>query len=199
MFDNIHEHTQNSQNLWSELELSLSSSFNIEAAKDKPHPNAERKKKKTAPSMGGMGSSKFRQKRPAHHAKASTPFSIRLTPAEKARLREDAAGEPLGAYIKKTLFSPKTKAAARRAMIDEHAKLIGQVLAMVGSSGMADALTTMALAIQSGTFEDEEEIVEALNNAETELSEIRLALLKALGIRKGTSAGLAGGSGKNKS
>ena len=70
-------------------------------------------------------------------------------------------------------------------MIDEHAKLIGQVLAMVGSSGMADALTTMALAIQSGTFDNEEEILKALNNAETELSEIRLALLKALGMRKG--------------
>ena len=135
--------------------------------------------------MGAMGGGKFRQKRSARHAKASTPFSIRLTPAEKARLREDAAGEPLGTYVKKTLFSPTTKAAARRSMIDEHSKLIGQVLAMVGSSGMADALTTMALAIQSGTFESEAEILEALNNAETELSEIRTALLKALGMRKG--------------
>jgi len=56
MFDNIHENTPNSQNLWSELELSLSDSFNAEAAKDKPHPNAERKKKKKSdPSMGAMG------------------------------------------------------------------------------------------------------------------------------------------------
>ena len=185
MFDNIHENTPISQNLWNSVEPLLSQTFNVEAAKDKPHPNAERKKKKAGPSMGAMGGGKFRQKRSARHAKASTPFSIRLTPAEKERLREDAAGEPLGAYVKKTLFSPTTKAAARRSMIDEHAKLIGQVLAMVGSSGMADALTTMALAIQSGTFDNEEEILKALNNAETELSEIRLALLKALGMRKG--------------
>lgn len=185
MFDNIHENTPISQNLWNSVEPLLSQVFNAEAERDKPHPHAERKKKKSGPSMGAMGGGKYRQKRPVRHAKASAPFSVRLTPAEKARLREDAAGEPLGAYVKKTLFSPKTKAAARRAMIDEHSKLIGQVLAMVGSSGMADALTTMALAIQSGTFENEEEILEVLNNAESELSEIRLALLKALGIRKG--------------
>ena len=185
MFDNIHENTSISQNLWDSVEPELSQVFNAEAERDKPHPNAERKKKKSDPSMGAMGGGKFRQKRPTRHAKASTPFSIRLTPAEKARLREDAAGEPLGAYVKKTLFSPKTKAAARRAMIDEHSKLIGQVLAMVGSSGISDALMTMALAIQSGTFENEEEIVAALNNAESELSDIRLALLKALGLRKG--------------
>ena len=189
MFDNIPENTPISQNLWNSVEPLLSQVFNAEAERDKPHPNAEydhkRKKKKSGPSMGAMGGGKFRQKRPARHAKASAPFSIRLTPAEKARLREDAAGEPLGAYVKKTLFSPKTKAAARRAMVDEHSKLIGQVLAMVGSSGIADALTTMALAIQSGTFENEAEIIEVLNNAESELSEIRLALLKALGLRKG--------------
>lgn len=189
MFDNIHENTPISQNLWNSVEPQLSQIFNVEAAKDKPHPNAEheqkRKKKKSGPSMGAMGGSRYRKKRSARHAKASTPFSIRLTPAEKARLREDAAGEPLGAYVKKTLFSPTTKAAARRSMIDQHAKLIGQVLAMVGSSGIADALTTMALAIQSGTFEDEEEIKTALNKAESELSEIRITLLKALGMRKG--------------
>ena len=70
-------------------------------------------------------------------------------------------------------------------MIDQHAKLIGQLLAMVGSSGIADALTTMALAIQSGTFEDEEQIKIALNDATEQLSEIRITLLKALGMRKG--------------
>ena len=186
MFDNIHENTQNSQNLWLELEHPLSTTFNVEASKDKPHPNAEydhkRKKKGSGPSIGG---SRYRKSRSARHAKASTPFSIRLTPAEKARLREDAAGEPLGAYVKKTLFSPTTKAAARRTMIDQHAKLIGRLLAMVGSSGIADALTTMALAIQSGTFEDEEQIKIALNDATEELSEIRITLLKALGMRKG--------------
>lgn len=186
MLGKFHENEQNQQNLWSSLEPALSASFNVEAAKDKPHPNAEfeqkRRKKKSGPSMGG---GRYRQKRSARHSQASTPFSIRLTPAEKARLREDAAGEPLGTYVKKALFAPTTKAAARRAMIDQHARLIGQVLAMVGSSGIADALTTMALAIQSGTFEDEEGIKAALNKAESELSEIRITLLKALGMRKG--------------
>lgn len=132
-----------------------------------------------------MGGGKYRQKKPVRHSQASKPFSIRLTPAERARLQEDAAGEPLGAYAKKVLFAPTTKAAARRAMIEHHRKLIGQVLAMIGSSGIADALTTLALAIHSGTFEDEGEIRTALERSEAELSEMRAALLKALDIRKG--------------
>ncbi|MGJ8560137.1 MAG: hypothetical protein ACSHX3_07875 [Litorimonas sp.] len=132
-----------------------------------------------------MGGGQYRQKKAARHSKASTPFSIRLNPAERERLREDAAGEPLGAYVKKVLFAPTTKAAARRAMIDHHKTMIAQVLAMVGSSGIADALTTMALAIHSGTFEDEAEIKSALNEATSELSDMRAALLKALGVRKG--------------
>ena len=92
MLDRTHENTPISQNLWNSVEPPLSQTFNAEAERDKPHPNAERKKKKSGPSLGGMGGSKFRQKRPARHAKAPAPFSIRLTPAEKERLREDAAG-----------------------------------------------------------------------------------------------------------
>lgn len=164
----------------------LSGKFNEEAKKEKSSLYAEfengNRKKKTAPSMGG---GRYRKTRAARHPKASTPFSIRLTPEERKRLSEDAAGEPLGTYVKTVLFAPTTKAAARRAMIDHHKIKIGQVLAMVGSSGIGDALTTMALAIQSGTFEDEAEIKAALERCEKELSEIRAALLKALGIRKG--------------
>ena len=178
---------QRDPNLWSPKAPRMSTAFNVEAAKDRPHPDAERrhrhKKAKRGPSMGG---SQLRGggKRKARHAQASTPFSIRLTPAERARLQDDAAGEPLGAYVKKTLFAPTTKAAARRAMIDHHRVLIAQVLAMVGSSGIGDALTSMAVAIKMGTIANEEEILEALNGAQEELSEIRSELLKALDIRK---------------
>lgn len=83
MLNYTHEKEQNQQNLWSPLELSLSKTFNVEASKDKPHPNAEydhkRKKKGSGPSIGG---SRDRKSRSARHAKASTPFSIRLTPAD---------------------------------------------------------------------------------------------------------------------
>lgn len=181
-----HTHNNSRSSLWSSASPRISKTFNIEAVKDRVHPNTEyensRRKRRSGPAMGG---GQYRQKKATRHAKASTPFSIRLTPAERERLREDAAGEPLGAYAKKVLFAPTTKAAARRAMIDHHKTMIAQVLAMVGNSGIADALTTLALAIHSGTFEDEAEIKAALNKAESELAEIRAALLKALGVRKG--------------
>lgn len=172
-------------NLWSPGAPRLSTAFNVEAAKDRPHPEVEAKaqkaKKRHGPSIGG---SRFITKRKARHPQAATPFSIRLTPAERKRLEEDAAGEPLGAYAKKALFAPTTKAAARRAMIDHNRVLIAQLLAMVGSSGIADALTTMAVAIKMGTLANEAEVLDALNGAQDELSEIRSALLKALDIRK---------------
>ena len=172
--------------MWSSSAPRLSAAFNIEAAKDRPHPEAEVKtrkaKKRRGPSMGG---SRFHSGgRKARHPQASTPFSIRLTPAERKRLEEDAAGEALGAYVKKTLFAPTTKAAARRAMIDHHRVLIAQVLAMVGSSGIGDALTSMAVAIKMGTLANEAEVLEALNEAQDELADIRSELLRALDIRK---------------
>lgn len=181
MSEYIERNDQKRQSLSYALEHPLPDTFNLEAEKDRPHPNAEYKNQTSGPLLGG---GRYRQKRKGRHAQASKPFSIRLTPAERERLREDAAGESSGSYVKKVLFAPTTKAAARRKMIDHHKKLIGQVLAMVGSSGVADALTTMALAIQSGTFEDEAEIKTTLTKAESELSEIRKALLKAFGMRK---------------
>jgi len=181
--DNRNE--QQKPNLWSSGAPRISAAFNIEAAKDRPHPDAElnkERKTKRGPSMGG---SRFRGgHKKARHPKASIPFSIRLTPAERARLEEDAAGEPLGTYAKKALFAPTTKAAARRAMIDHHRVLIAQVLAMVGSSGTGDALTTMAVAIKMGTLANEAEVLDVLNDAQDELIEIRSELLKALDIRK---------------
>lgn len=174
--------------LWSPNASRMSTVFNVEAAKDQLHPDAEHKKvkqkTKRGPSMGGSRLPSGRKVK-VRHSKASTPFSIRLTPAERARLEEDATGEPLGAYVKKTLFAPTTKAAARRAMIDNHRVLIAQVLSMVGSSGIGDALTSMAIAIKLGTVADDQEILDALNGAQDELSEIRSELLKALDIRKG--------------
>ena len=175
-----------SSNLWSSSSRQLAPTFNAEASKDRPHPDAERRHtrrhKKRGPSMGG--SSRYQSTRKARHSQSSTPFSIRLTPAERARLEEDANGEPLGAYVKKTLFAPTTKATARRAMIDNHRVLIAQVLAMVGSSGIGDALTSMAVAIKMGTVAEDQDILDALNGAQNELSDIRAHLLKALDIRK---------------
>jgi len=174
-------------NLWSAEAARPSTAFNIEAAKDRPHPDAGRKKTKKKTKRGpSMGGSRFNsgRKTKARHPQASAPFSIRLTPAERKRLEEDAAGEPLGAYAKKALFAPTTKAAARRTMIENHRVLIAQVLAMVGSSGIADSLTTMAVAIKMGTLKDQAEALEVLHEANDELAEIRSELLKALDIRK---------------
>jgi len=181
-----HRNPQNEFNHWASRAISISPTFNVEAAKDRPHPDAERKLAGSKGRRGmAVGGKRAFNARKGRHTNASKPFSIRMTPAERARLTEDAAGEPLGAYVKKTLFAPTTKAAARRTMIDNHKVMIAQVLAMVGSSGIADALTTMAVAIKMGTLEDEAEILNALNGAQEELSEIRAALLKALDIRKG--------------
>lgn len=185
MFGPENRNTPGEFNHWASKAVNISPTFNIEASKDRPQPDAERKYARSKGNRGlAVGGARAFNARKGRRSNASKPFSIRMTPAERARLTEDAAGEPLGAYVKKTLFAPTTKAAARRTMIDNHKVMIAQVLAMVGSSGIADALTTMAVAIKMGTLEDEAEILKALNSSQEELAEIRAELLKALDIRK---------------
>ncbi|WP_370335346.1 hypothetical protein [Parvularcula marina] len=94
----------------------------------------------------------------------------------------DAAGQPLGAYIKSILFAPSGKGAASRALIDQNRTLLAQILATLGSSGIGEGLSELARTVDGGTLRDDD-LHAVLNKAESELSEIRVLLLKALGLR----------------
>lgn len=115
----------------------------------------------------------------------ASPFSIRLSFEERARLEDQAAGVPLGAYVKAKIFdgedSPKRKSPGFRAA-DRDA--LCQVLAKLGSSRLANNLNQLARAANIGTLPVTPEIEQELADACAEIREMRLLLLKSLGARE---------------
>ncbi|MCK0197718.1 hypothetical protein MWN34_12425 [Ancylobacter sp. 6x-1] len=116
----------------------------------------------------------MRQPRPA-------PLSIRLTFAERAALVERAAGHPLGAYIKATLFEQPERLRARRSSVHDD-QALGQVLALLGRSHLANNLNQLAKAANMGVLPVTPELEDELQVACAEIHEMRALLLKALGI-----------------
>lgn len=103
------------------------------------------------------------------------PFSLRLTKAEKAKLVRRAKGQPLGAFIKAQLLGSKstiiTKADA------------ATVLAILGSSDLAQSMVCIAKAAEIGALPVTPELSEQLEQACADIRTMRFALLRALGVR----------------
>lgn len=118
-----------------------------------------------------------RTKRPA-------PFSLRLSNQERARLTTEAAGAPLGAYIKaKLLGTPLPLRVRRTGLAIEDRKSLAQVLALLGRSRLSSNLNQLAHAVNIGalpmTPETEAELYEVLR----EVRALRTLLMSALGLK----------------
>lgn len=97
----------------------------------------------SAPRAGGANpsSGQSRKKRPP-------PFSLRLSPEERARLARDAAGQSLGGYVRARLFGPDAAPAPRtrgRFPVKDH-QALGMVLAQFGASRLSSNLNQIAKA-----------------------------------------------------
>ncbi len=120
---------------------------------------------------------KRRRERPA-------PFSIRLSADERARLAKEAAGAPLGAYIKAKVLGESAPIRARRSglAVEDRAGL-AQALALLGRSQVTGNLAEMAQAVRSGSLpltpETEAELLAALHG----VHDMRRLLLLALGLK----------------
>ena len=113
-----------------------------------------------------------REKRPA-------PFSLRLNEAERTRLTDEAAGEPLGAYIKaKALGEPPL-----RRMGIEDRKALAKALALLGQSRLSSNLNQLAHAANIGSLPLTPETEAFLLAALKDVREIRRLLVRALGLK----------------
>lgn len=123
-----------------------------------------------------LGEIRPRSRRPA-------PFSLRLSAAERERLTREAAGVPLGTYIKAKLLdgAPLRLRRSGRAVAD-HAAL-GRVLAMLGASRLANNLNQLAYAANIGALPVTPETEAALQAALADVRTMRALLLCALGMR----------------
>lgn len=115
-----------------------------------------------------------------------TPFSLRLSFEERARLEKAAGGLPLGAYIRERLLGEETlpRRARGRNPIKDH-EALGKVLGELGRSRIANNLNQLARAANSGSLPVTPETEAALTEACEGLREIRAALFHALGLSDG--------------
>ncbi|MCW5698533.1 MAG: hypothetical protein KIT00_01700 [Rhodospirillales bacterium] len=121
-----------------------------------------------------------------NHTTAS-PFCLRLTQEERARLETEAAGMALGAYVRSRLFGEDAgpRRTRNRHPVKDH-KALGQVLGELGASRLASNLNQLARAANSGSLPVTPETEAALRDACDAVAAIRADLMKALGLSPGT-------------
>ena len=119
-----------------------------------------------------------------------SPFCLRLTFEERARLEAEAGREPLGRHIKRRLFdgsAPKKTRAKPSGGIKDHRKLAA-VLAQLGQSRLANNVNQLAKAMNLGELDVDDETRAALNRAAADIAAMRLLLMQALGLKPDTPA-----------
>lgn len=118
--------------------------------------------------------------------KSAPPFSLRLTAEERARLENDAAGKPLGAYIRERLFgesaAPRKRGGAKP--VEDH-EALGRVLGALGQSRLSSNLNQLAKAVNTGSLPVTPETEAELKEACRDVSALRDELLRALGKSPG--------------
>ena len=114
--------------------------------------------------------------------KTPTPFSLRLTFEERAKLEEAANGVPLGAYIKAKLFGEDLEKVRRRNTrpVEDHIAL-ARLLAVLGQSRLSSNLNQLARAVNTGTLPVHPDVEAEISAACREIVKMRSELLRALG------------------
>jgi len=112
---------------------------------------------------------------------------MRLTPEERARLEHEAAGAPLGTYIKaKALDAPLPSRVRRNGVSVEDRQALAKVLALLGGTRLASNLNQLARLANTGALPVDPLTEEGLTDAVSVVREIRLLLLIALGMKDDT-------------
>lgn len=116
--------------------------------------------------------------------KRLAPFSIRLSPEERARLAVEAAGAPLGAYIKaRVLGTVPGERKRRKVLTIKDREALAQALALLGRSHLSSNLNQLAYAVNIGSLPVTPEAEADLRAALADIRELRRLLLTALGFR----------------
>lgn len=117
-------------------------------------------------------------------AKRPAPFSLRLSEDERARLVAEAAGAPLGSYVKAKLFGGTPPVRMRRTgLAVEDRAALAQALGLLGRSGLSSNLNQLAHAAHIGALGVTPDVEDELRAALAEVRAIRALLLSALGLK----------------
>jgi len=120
--------------------------------------------------------------KPAKRRLKLTPVSVRLTADEKAKIKRDAAGQPLSAYIRECVLQTGASSDAFLSSRNRKPELV-RVLAALGRSNLARDFEELSFAVRDGTVQLSAESEAALRQACADIAAMRRDLLKALGLR----------------
>ena len=113
----------------------------------------------------------------------SAPLSVRFTDAEKARLRTLAGNRPLGLFIRERALGSDAEPRARVRQPVKDAEPLGRLLGLLGQSRLANNLNQLAKAANQGSLPLTAEVETELRQACSEVHEMRLLLLRTLGLK----------------
>ena len=112
---------------------------------------------------------------------ASVVVCIRMSRAQRDRLRREAKGQNLSAYARSRLFA--NSGGDGRYIPGKD--VIGRVLGMLGQSALAASMAVLAKAARAGTLETGPELADKLELACADIAAMRRDLIGALGIKAG--------------
>ncbi|MEO1046372.1 MAG: hypothetical protein AAFX04_13095 [Pseudomonadota bacterium] len=115
------------------------------------------------------------------------PFSIRLSFEERAQLERAAGSRPLGEYVRLKLFGADGARSSRSYRPKASQKELAQILARLGLSELGPSLRELASAARLGALPESPETVEAIERACGSVEALRADLVRALGLRSGSS------------
>ncbi|MCW2368836.1 hypothetical protein [Sphingobium sp. B11D3D] len=115
--------------------------------------------------------------------KRPSPFSLRLTFEQRARLEKEAGDIPLGAYILDRLFNDDTKPPRRRGKnpVKDH-QALAKLLGKLGQSRLSANLNQLAKSANTGSLPVTPDTEAALNEAAEAVREMRRTLIEALNL-----------------
>ena len=111
-----------------------------------------------------------------------SPLTLRLTPEERVRLEELAAGLTLSAYVRACVFAEDAKLRKTRPKDKiEEKKAAAEALALLGQSRIASNLNQLAYHANIGALIVGEVEKDQIAEANAHLAAIRSLLMQALG------------------
>lgn len=111
-----------------------------------------------------------------------SPVTLRMTPDERTKLEELAAGMTLSAYIRACVFAEESKRRKKRPKtLVEDKKAVAEALALLGQSRIASNLNQLAYHANIGALIVGEVEKDQIAEANAHLAAIRTLLMQALG------------------
>ena len=116
--------------------------------------------------------------------KKPSPFCLRLSTDERARLEHDAGDMPLGTYARSRLFNDPTPRKRRMKRPVKDHKLLAELITKLGASRIANNLNQLARAANSGSPLLMPQVEEDLRQALADIAWMRKTLMKGLGLHQ---------------